>query len=117
MKKKMLILVLLMGAILFTGCHKNSDDELDFIPGDANYDLTLENDTEEEIEIYLQGFTSEDFERKGLLAPGEEMVIQLTVEYTYVVRAVNVGESQENYFFQESITRLSPADLTLMIRN
>lgn len=116
MKKIMIILVLLMGATVFTGCHKDSDDELDFVPGNAYYDLILENDTDGEIEIYLQGLSSEDFERKGLLGPGEEMIIQLTVEFTYVVRATPAGASPADYFFQESVTRSSPTDMTLVIR-
>lgn len=117
MKKIMMFMVLLLGAVMFTGCHKEADDEIDFVPGNAYYDLTLENDTDQEIEIYLQGLTGEDFERRGLLGQGEEMIIQLTVEFNYEVRATYVGASPEDYFFQESVTRSSPTDITLVIKD
>lgn len=117
MKKKMMFMMLVLCAAMFTGCHKDANDNVDFVPGNINYDLILENDTEEEIEIYLQGLASEDFERRGLLGPGEEMIIQLTVEFTYVVRATTPGAPLDDYFFQESVTRTSPTDVTLIIRN
>lgn len=104
-----------IGILLLTGCHTSSDDGQDLVPGDAHYDLTLRNNTEENIEIYLQGLAGEDFDRRGLLSPDEEMVIQLTVEATYVVRATAPGAALEDYFFQESITRLSPSDYLLVI--
>jgi hypothetical protein len=44
------------------------------------------------------------------------MIFQLTVEFTYVVRASPAGASPEDYFFQESVTRSSPTDMTLVIR-
>lgn len=116
MKKIMMFMVLVLGVTMFTGCHKDADDEGDLVPGNAYYDLILENDTDEEIEIYLQGLTSEDFERRGLVGPGEEMIIQLTVEFTYVIRATAPGAPLDDYFFQESVTRTSPTDMTLVIR-
>lgn len=110
-------MVLVLGTVLFTGCHKDTDDDPAFVAGDATYELTLENNTNTEIEIFLQGLSSEDFERRGLLAPGEEMKIELTVEFTYVVRANYPGSGLEDYFFQESITRSSPTDFFLEIND
>lgn len=117
MKKIMMFMVLVLGVLVFTGCHKDTDDDPDFVAGDAQYDLTLENNTETEIEIFLQGLATEDFERKGMLAPGEEMIFELTVEFTYVVRATYPGTSLEEYFFQESITRASATDFLLVIND
>lgn len=110
-------MLLILGATLFIGCHKDTDDEVDLVPGEATYELTLENNTDTEIEIYFQGLSGEDFERRGLLAPGEEMKIELTVEFTYVVRANYPGSSLEDYFFQESITRSSATDMLLLIND
>lgn len=117
MKRILKLILVLSGIFIFIGCHTSNDDEPDFVPGDVHYDLTLRNNTDENIEIYLQGLAGEDFDRRGLLAPDEEMIIQLTVESTYVVRATAPGTALEDYFFQETITRHSPSDFLLVIND
>lgn len=117
MKRILKLLPVLAVIFILFGCHTSNDDDPDFVPGDAHYDLILRNNTEENIEIFLQGLAGEDFDRRGLLGPDEEMIIQLAVESTYVVRAAAPGAALEDYFFQETITRLNPSDYLVVIND
>lgn len=116
MKRILKLSIVLAGILIFLGCHSN-DNEPDVVPGDVHYDLILENNTEEEIEIYIKGLAGEDFDRRGLLGAGEEMEFQFVIELTYVIRATYPGDALEDYFYEESISRSSPIDMVLSIND
>lgn len=108
------LLILIVGII---SCSTNNDDEVDTPSTAVTYNLTLQNNTGSRIFIYLKGSQPEEgFIEKGPMARGEEMVLSgLGVRQTYVVRASFNGEDPEDYFYQQSVFRVSPTDLTLPI--
>lgn len=108
--------MLIFPLLLLTGCSKDLDDE-ELIVDAATFELTLLNNSGNSISVFLKDFQpNAGFVEKGTLAPGEELVIpDLYVRQTYIVRASQLGNSAEDYFYQQSVLRQSPTDLTLTI--
>lgn len=108
-------MVLTLTAVSFWSC---SDDEDDIeVANGALYKLTLINGTDSEIEVFFLGNEQNaEFESKGLLGSGEELVISnLVVRQTYVIGAADPGGSTQEYFYEQTLNRTSPTDISLTI--
>lgn len=119
MRRIYLIFGMIFTLITVQGCSKDYDDVGIEDPEAALFILTVENQTGEEVEIYLKGEEGNNqFQNKGIISPGENMEVpNLGVRQTYVVRGVAPGESVEDYFFEEMFLRTSPTDITVEISN
>lgn len=119
MSRIYLIVGFIFTLFLAQGCSKDNDDVEELNPEAALFILTVENQTREEVEVYLKGETGDNqFHSKGLIPAGENMEIpNLSVRQTYVVRGVSPGESVEDSFFEEMFLRTSPTDITVEISN
>lgn len=116
MKKIMIILVTIFSMNLVGSCSTDQDDEV-ITPEAAIFDLILDNNTGEEIEIFFKGSNPDNgFERLGSIGPDKRFVISdLIVHQTYVLRASFMGDSAEGYFYEQTINQTSPTDITLVI--
>lgn len=116
MKSKFLLLKVFFMLSVFLSCGTDNDDE-GITPVAATFDLILENNSGEEVEIFLKGRTSnEEFERHGVVYPDDNFIIsELSVRQTYVVRASFLGDNAEGYFYEQTIEQTSPTDVTLTI--
>lgn len=119
MSRIFLIIGLLFTLFLVQGCSTDNDDVENLNPEAALFVLTVENQTGEEVEVYLKGETADNlFQSKGLIPAGENMEVpNLSVRQTYVVRGVSPGEDVEDHFFEEMFLRTSPTDITVEIVN
>lgn len=117
MKKIQFFLVCIIFGAVSISCSEDVDD-LDVDPANgALYELTLINGTDSDVEIFFLGNeVGAEFERKGLLEAGQEMVISnLVVRETYVVRAADPGSTLQEFFYEQTLNRTSPTDVTLTI--
>lgn len=116
MKSQFMLFKVCLILSVFFSCGTDMDDE-DITPEAATFDLTLENNTGEEIEMFLKGRTSnEEFERFGVVYPDDNFTFsELSVRQTYVVRASFLGDNVEGFFYEQTINQTSPTDLTLVI--
>lgn len=116
MNKLIKFSVLLFSVLMLWSCSTDNDDE-EISAEAATFDLILENNTGEEIEIFFKGSDpNAGFDRLGIIIPDNNFVISdVSVRQTYVVRASFVGDQVEGYFYEETINQTSPTDLTLTI--
>lgn len=115
MKRIHLILILVFSAAVLGGCSEDEEDiELTNV---ALYELRLTNGTAADVEVFfLSNRPNEEFENKGILEPGQELVISnLVVRETYVVAAADPGGTQQEFFYEQTLNRSSPTNVSLTI--
>lgn len=116
MKAMVKLSVLLFSIFIFMSCSTDQDDE-DITPEIVTFDLILENNTGEEIEIFFKGSNSDaGFDRLRIIDPDDNYTItDLSVRQTYVVRASFLGDNVNGFFYEQTINQTSPTDVTLVI--
>lgn len=110
-------MILIFSATVIFSCSNDEDDvDIDFGNGTV-YELTLINGTESDVQVFfLTSGVGAEFERKGILEAGQELVISnLVVNKTYVVGAADPGGSLQEFFYERTLNRTNPTDVTLTI--
>lgn len=108
--------VLIFSVVMLWSCSTDNDDEAISAEA-ATFDLILENNTGEEIEIFFKGSDpNEGFDRLGIINPDNNFVISdVSVRQTYVVRASFIGDNVDGFFYEQTINQTDPTDVTLVI--
>lgn len=117
MKRIQFFLIMIFSAMIIGSCSDDTDDVEINLGNGALYELTLINGTDADVEVFFLGSGRDaEFERKGLLEAGQELVISnLVVRENYIVAAADPGSSLQNYFYEQTLNRTSPTDVTLTI--
>lgn len=112
------VFVLIFSVMMLWSCSSDYDDEI-ITAEAATFDLILENNTGEEVEIFFKGSApNEGFDRLGIINDNNRFVISdLSVRQTYVVRASFIGNNVEGFFYEQTINQTDPTDVTLVIND
>lgn len=101
--KQLLILVLLIGSISFTGCDNSSGSDA------PEYRLLVRNQLGVNVEIFIDGDDDDDgFESYGVVpASGEKLNTGLVIDVNYTIRASEIGSSSNDYIFEDNFVNQS----------
>ncbi len=95
---KLLPLLFLM--VFIASC--SSEDDATPPDASSSYDLIIENERGVTIDIYIRNADAQsNFENKGRIVTGQEITItNLATETKYILRAVEQGNTVNNFFFE-----------------
>lgn len=116
MKRIQLFLILIFSGAVLWSCSDDGND-VDIDAGGALYELTLINGTDSEVQVFfLINEVDAEFESRGFLEAGKELVISnLVVGETYLVGAAYPGGTLQEFFYEQTLNRTSPTDVTLTV--
>ncbi len=112
MRKTTVLLIAL--SLAFFGCQDDSD-----IEETIKYTLTIENNTSEDVDVYLNGNLDQSgFVNEGTVMAGQsKQISNLVIDVNYTLRAVLSGKPLEEYFDERNFVNNDPEkfDLTIQI--